>query len=612
MGAMIRHLLPAVPWALVGLLSWPALAVQAAELTAAPTQPACDIEAEFEPRYDSQPRVLAVTLRFDADGRDQTLLRSTPSWAGIADFAAAWHGFEGGSPAVQIEPAPAAGTALRWQVRHPSQGRVELRYRVRAALADPDDGRPQPQEWLYRPQLGADWFQFFGHGVLPSLEPWGDDRSARLCVTLRQPGAPQAPAFGSHHAGQGEQVSAVVTGSPSLLRHAFYAGGMGWRVQQRPVAGAQLHTAVRGRFETADEAFAEASARLIDGHRRFWGSDGAPPPWLVLTPNFQRRNFGGTLVHRAAVLHAGPDFSAASRGFEFLIGHEHLHEWFPQRFGSTDPDPVRAVHGYWFSEGFTNLYTHRLLLDSGLWTLQRYADELTEVLRGYWRSPAREAPVASLAPRFFSDRDAGRQLYARGEILGLRWDAALREQGHAGLDEVLRGLRLPPGPRALDGPRATERVLQALQPWLGERPRREVEQHVEQGHILALEADLAGPCFVLQWGELPRWVLGFDPASFKSRQLSGVLPSGPAWAAGARDGQALQAWSVFSGDTDKEVELTVADAPGAAGRVLRYHPVDGSVERLPRLVVQPGAESAAACRAWRQRSGDRRVAQPGE
>ena len=93
------------------------------------------------------------------------------------------------------------------------------------------------------------------------------------------------------------------------------------------------------------------------------GDRAAPPQWLVLTPNFGRGNpHTGQRTH-AALLHVGASFSPRSPGFAFLGGHENLHQWLPVRFGGDHaPDPT----GYWFSEGFTNFYTHRPLA-SGLW-----------------------------------------------------------------------------------------------------------------------------------------------------------------------------------------------------------------------------------------------------
>ncbi|WP_374567147.1 hypothetical protein [Ideonella sp.] len=570
------------------VLSTPA--AQAAE----PASPTCVLHYRITPHYERSPRALEVELEFPADDRRETFIRVMPSWAGVDDFAAALTGWHGVGPGVTVAQAELPN---RWRVDHPAGGTVRVAYSARAALPDPDDGRPQDQAQMYRTQIGADWFQFFGYGVLPSVEPWGDRTTPRQCVTVLQPGQPGAPAFSSLGTGQGPATEWALQASPERLRHAFYAGGPGWRLAERRLASGPVHTAVRHKFQVEDGRFADEVASLLDAHRRFWGDEQAAPQWVVLTPNFSAGDFGGTLVDHAAVLHAGADFGPGNSAFESLVGHENLHQWIPHRFGSLAEGPAQQVSDYWFSEGFTNYYTHRLLLASALWSLPRYADELTEVLQRYWRSPARNATVASIAPRFFSDRDAGQQLYARGELLAMRWDRILRRKQHDGLDTALKSLLIAPGDAA-NRPLASDHVLDGLTPWLGEQPRRDVHDFIDEGLDLPLDdAGLAGPCFTLGWRDEPRWVLGFSTDSFADRQVRGVQPDGPAHRAGLRNGARLSSWSIYGGDVSRDVELAIETTDGPP-QTLRFKPVDGSSDHLPFVTTRPGAADEAACRAW--------------
>ncbi len=335
----------------------------------------------------------------------------------------------------------------------------------------------------------------------------------------------------------------------------------------------------------------------------FWRASShlsSEPQWIVVTPNHAQRNFGGTLVRNAAMLHIPPTFGPESDAFAFLIGHENLHQWIPGRFGAQGGEQLNAVPNYWFSEGFTNYYTHRLLLASGVWTLERYAEAVTGVLRGYWKSPARNATAASIAPRFFSDRDAGQQMYQRGELLAMRWDRALRAStngGPEGLDRLLKSLILPPG-TGESGALAATRVVDGAKRLLGDQPLADVDAHITQGRDVPLEPDLAGPCFELGWQDLPVWVPGFDTGSIADRRIRGVTPGGPAFAAGLRDGMALLGWSIYGSDIERDIELTV-EVDGIQ-RKLAYRPVDGTRVRQPGLSVRPGAAADASCRSWQR------------
>lgn len=563
----------------------------------AQTQADCDLHYRIKPRYDSTPRRLDVEFSFAAEGRRETWLRLQAGWAGINDYGASFSAPDPQPAGIELRPSD---NTHRWKVEHKADGQVRVAFQIRAALADPDDGKVQQQDQLYRTQIGADWFQFFGYGALPSVENWGDNRQGLMCVTLEQPPANQGPLLGSHFSGSVQARADVqLQGTHALLRHAFYAGGPGWRVSEKQLASGPVVVASRGVMKLDDRVFADQVAGLLDAHRRFWGDKLAPRQTVVLTPNYSQGNNGGTLVHQAAVLHVNKDFGPGNDSFEFLIGHENLHQWLPHRLGgpATREEGKAALH-YWMSEGFTDYYTHRLLLASGLWDLERYASQVTRALRGYWRSPARNATAASIAPRFFSDRDAGRQMYSRGEILAMRWDRALRKQGHAGLDVLLRGQLLPLEQAAKAEP-AHERVLLALSKQLGPMAADDVRTHVDEGRDLELDDGLAGPCFALSWNEVPRWVLGFGQASFASYTATDVVVDGPAYRAGLRDGMSLMGWSIYGNDTGKEVVLKVKAEEGP--RELRYLPVDGRTERLPTLSVRPNAATEASCQAWIRR-----------
>lgn len=557
----------------------------------------CDLRYRVAPRYESTPRRLDVELSFPAEGRHESWLRLQAGWAGIKDFGAALTPAPEQSASVKLLPSPDAN---RWKVEHSPDGLVKVSYQIRAALEDPDNGKAQPSEQLFRAQLGATWFQFFGYAVLPSVEAWDDTRSGRMCLSVIQPEGHVGPVLGSYFDGQVRpRADAEFQGTHAQLHHAFYAGGSGWRVIERILGTGPVVVASRGDQALEDKRFAEQVTSLLEAHRRFWDDDSSPRQTVVRTPNNSQKNYTGTLVRQAAVLHVSQDIVANNDSFEFLIGHENLHLWLPNRLGGHGSgNDEQAARSYWLSEGFTDYYTHRLLLAGDLWTLDHYATELTRVLRTYWRSPARNATAESIAPRFFSDRDAGRQMYARGELLAMRWDRQLRTKSPSGLDGLVRGLLLTPEQAAKAEP-AQERVLQALTSELGPNPREQVQAYIAAGRSFDLDEGLAGPCFELGWVDIPRWVLGFDPASFAKHAAVGVVDGGPAQRAGLRNGMTLMGWSVYGGDISREVVLKVKSEDG--DKELRYLPIDGATDRSPMLSVRPGAAVDSACQAWIRR-----------
>lgn len=568
---------------------------------AAGIEKSCELSYRITPRYDTTPRRLDVTLSFPAAGRRETALSIQSGWAGIKDYGPSLTLASDADAGVRVQPGDDAN---RWKVEHGPDGRVTLRYQVRAALADPDDGKVQSQDQLYRTQIGADWFQFFGYGALlivdGRVDGHVDDGVNRMCLSVTQPDGQVGPLVGTFFDGTASASADVHRSGPhSMLRHAFYGGGPGWRVIHRPLASGLVVIASRGKQAIDDTRFANQTERLLETHRRFWGDKLSPTQTVARTPNNSKGSNGGTLVAQAAVLHVSQDPVTSNDSFEFLIGNENLHLWLPNRLGPRPRESAdQAPRHYWLSEGFTDYYTHRLLLSGGLWSLDRYAAKLTQMLQGYWRSPARNATAESIAPRFHTDNRAGRQMYMRGELLAMGWDRELRRTDADGLDALLRGLMLS-SPDAVDSKTAVpahERVLTALTKALGDRPREQVRRQVDEGRSFDLDEGLAGPCFQLSWADVPRWVPGFDMAAMSTYKAAGVVVDGPAYRAGLRDGMSLQGWSIVGDDTTKEIMLKIKTEDGS--KELRYLPVDGSSDRLPSLTVKPGAASDAACRGW--------------
>lgn len=568
----------------------------------------CDYAVAIQPQpaaSSASPGALQLTLGLATEGRDASELSAANGWAGVTDFDRSLVDWQVLTPGVSLSRDEARGV---WRLQHPGQAWVQLRYRVLSALAQPHGPGAQSPDQLYRTQVAQDGFQFFGYGLLPTPQAWGNQRPLRLCMDLQQAADAQgqvqaAPWVGSlMDPAQGASARWQRREQAPLAQwqHAFYAGGPAWRVQTRALPGGPLALAVRGSLGATDAQLADQAARLVATHRHFWQQGEAverfAPQWLVITPNHSPGSSSGTVVNQAAVLHVPPGFSPSNGNFEFLVGHENLHHWLPRRLGSRAGAPA-----YWLSEGFTDYYTHRLLLASGLWDLPRYASEISRMLQAYWLSGARNAGEADINARFFSDRDAGRQMYARGELLAMHWDGALRQGPQAdpqGLDALLRGLMAS---ATADEPRpAAERVMAALTQRLGAQPAAQLAAHVQQGQDLALPADLAGPCFALGWTERPRWVPGFEvQASFKNGRAQGVQPQGPAWRAGLREGMHIAGGAVRGMDVQREIEVVTLQEGQRVD--LRFLPVDGSSDRVPQLSVREGAEPSAACRDWQRR-----------
>jgi predicted metalloprotease with PDZ domain len=554
----------------------------------------CELEYRFTAHFEDSPRRFEVELLFDAGDRAETQVRVAREWGPVTDFQRAIANVRPGGELVSVSADP---DPRSWRVSHPSGSRVSVKYDLLNDVENVDAQTPLQHRDFFRNMVGAGHFQIYGWGALVVPEAFADTTPVAACMTfagLRKEGT-FASTYGD---GQEDGMAKLrMRASPLELRSAVYLGG-DFRVHRRDIEGRPLVVAMRGTWQFDDAKFVDATAAVVRAERGFW-NDFAFPHYLVsLIPNRQPRGVtGGTGLRNSFAMHASKDFAVPGPEFDHLIAHEHLHTWIPRRIGTMGGHEALR---YWFSEGFTDYFTHRLLLASGLWTLDDYAKALNGVIARYENSLARNATNAVVAEEFWSNPLAQRIPYFRGELLALRWSGALAARG-ASLEKTLRKLR-----RETDSTReeaaarpedlATNRLVSALRENLGPAVDRDVAAFVDGGETIPVASDFLGPCFHGEPVSRPRFELGFDFPTREKRKVAHVVPGSAAEKAGLRDGMILAGWSIFGGDANHPVELQVQE--GEATKTLKYAPRAARDIDVYEFHALDNAAWDAACRRW--------------
>ncbi len=174
-------------------------------------------------------------------------------------------------------------------------------------------------------------------------------------------------------------------------------------------------------------------------------------------------NYGG-LEHRnsTALIASRRDLPRqgeprASDGYVTLLGlisHEYFHTWNvkqlrPAEFSRYDYAQENYTQLLWFFEGFTSYYDDLLLRRCGLVDDATYLRLLTKTVNQVLQAPGRE--VQSVAQASFdawvkyyrqdeNTPNATISYYTKGALVALCFDLALRAEGRATLDDVMRGL----------------------------------------------------------------------------------------------------------------------------------------------------------------------------
>lgn len=418
---------------------------------------------------------LEVVMEFVGDASGTTALYLPDDWAGSDGLWRHIGGLEVEGATAVVEAAPAVRN-----ISHAPRAMLTVRYQVRSAY-DQDPGFDFEKA---RPSVHPDWFFFHGEGVFAT--PGGRQDSPAEFAWRGFPDDWTIASDLDHLAGAtpgrvSDVVESVAIGAPDLV------------VTRIDSAGATLRIAQRGTWRFAPGNFADVVARLIDAGNRLW-SDASRPFVVVLAP--LGGGDAGLSIHgtgRDDAFAVAATSALTPERAQQLLAHEYLHTWFPAELGGfTD-----GASGYWFSEGFTNYFTTRVLLDSGLWSEAEWLEDLNAVLARHATSPARHATAADVEARFWTDPDVQKLPYDRGHLLALllehRIDTATA--GRKSLLDVLQAQRrrVLGGDQDIAGQPAADLFPKVVLDETGLDIAADLARHIGDGEPIRLPADLAGP-----------------------------------------------------------------------------------------------------------------------
>lgn len=487
-----------------------------------------------------------VRFRGDADG--ESALRLPGSWGGQNEL---WRSIEGLSVVSGATMTDGEGPNARVLTHRPN-ARVHLRYRLIQDFA----GAPNAEQGnAYRPVIQPTYFHLIGDASLVTPEHFDTGTPVRLQTR----NMPRGWSFASdlEHGGLtlGRVWSSITVGGDfRIIRNAEQ----------------NVRVAIRGAWNFTDADFGDDVVEIIAGQRRFFGD--TPSPYLVTVVQLETPNgwtsIGGTGLGDAFAFFASPNATAAP--ITRTLAHEGLHSWIPGEVGGM-PREDEAL-SYWFSEGFTEFFTGRVLVREGLWTPADFARDFNATLRAYAQSSVRTEPNSRILADFWSNPEVQQLPYQRGRLLATMWDARIRRDSaqQATLDSIVLDMR----ERARGGdPLKAADMFLVVAPRFALDPRADLAAHVDRGEPIVLPADLFGICGRVETREVPRFHRGFDIDATQANNniITGTDPALPAYAAGVRDGMVLiRRDAGMIGDSEQEIAYVMRD--GETERTFHYMP----------------------------------------
>nr|7XYO_A Chain A, Aminopeptidase M61 [Myxococcus fulvus]7XYO_B Chain B, Aminopeptidase M61 [Myxococcus fulvus] len=475
-----------------------------------------DIHYRVKPVPAADRTDLRVTVQFQAPDATPLTVRLPEDCYGTPDLHQYVRSFQG-MDGVKVS---AGGDARERKVFPRPDGRVSLRY---VLSFDPRglDGVS------FGPNVGPGHFHVAGCQWLLRL----GDAEARRRYVIQVEDAPAG--WKLYSSLGGDALRTETTASYEDLTSSALGGGSGG-FHRFEVRGKSVSLFVDGAFDVPRQQLFTALERIITSQREWFQEDGPDYFHVALRPR-------SGIIAGVALDHAFICFAKReSRPTELhlLFAHEMFHAWLPGKLRIEPPKGEPELRHEWFSEGFTEYFARRLLVDARLLPEEALAELFNQDLINLADNPHRAETYEQVvkASRMQAYTSAYKKLaYYRGALMALDWDARLRAQGSgASLGKLLRELHALAAGR---GGELSEDAFFDVLAAHGLEGRGDFERHILRGEPITVAPEALGPAFVPR----ARDVASFDPGlsleqTFKARVLKGVIPGGPAYEAGLREG----------------------------------------------------------------------------
>jgi predicted metalloprotease with PDZ domain len=492
-----------------------------------------------------------VAVRGDADGTSEFTL--SEGWAGITESGKDLELVEarGASEALEHERV----NSYTWRVHHAPEEELALVLELVPTSHRASTGPPE----YYLPILEPRLLHLLGAQALPAPTHLAGGVARPLTLEWRgfaEAGWKTVSSFG--------KADLALDLALDAFRHALFLAG-DLRLFEQDVHGRPLLLALHGEWRFSDEEFVTLATRIVSMGREFF-ADFAQPYFLIsLIPvgtvpvgKGAGSSYGGTALTDSFALFVTRDVTFQWRegggGIEWLLAHELFHEWNGQTITLAQPEQ----EAYWFSEGFTDFYTRRLLFRSGMLDEAEWLASWNQRLANQAANPERHAAAARVREAFWTSRAVGEVPYQRGDLIALFVDHHIRVRsgGTRSLDDLMRALA--ERGRAGGAPLSNADLFAAIAAEAGAEAGAAVQRWALEGIEPALPADAPGTGYELVALDVPTFDTGFDhEATLRTGVVSGVKPGGCAERAGLRDGMRLSSWSVNHGQTSQPIEVGV-------------------------------------------------------
>lgn len=390
-------------------------------------------------------------------------------------------------------------------IKGKSNQSLKISYQISQDFA----GKPM-NENAYRPQVNTKFFHVFGKSLFMIPKLYFDNPYLEYNLTMNwslpNTGFEIVNSFGA------EKKQVFATTYDQFSSSIFMGGELNTKVEE--LNNQKVVFSTPDKWEHIDiEQLNQDLNKIIQQQRTFWNdySQDLQTVTLVKTheecPNVEECNYsvGGTGLTNSFACMASDNLGVDNNRMNWLFSHELFHHWLGDLIRNQ-----KEEREYWFSEGFTDYYSYKLLLRNDMMTPIEFINKAnTEVIKPHYSSPIKNAANNEITvERFWSDYQWEKLPYQRGWLYAFYLDAQIKNlNAEFSLDDVMRNILKITKESAL--PLNEDVFLQALEPFANPDFRPEFTNYIENGQPIDLrEIKISGIYFAE--GDIPYMMIDGD------------------------------------------------------------------------------------------------------
>lgn len=485
---------------------------------------------------------LKVNMTFDANRSGTTILEyNNDAWGEIDLFNTLHHiALSNGEGVIEMDRD--SGWIV---VHHPrNMKQLELEY-----VLHQDFSTDISTDKVYRPIIQPEYFHVFSHNFFMVPKKLGEE----ISVSLEWQGF--AKDFTIHNSFGSQERQQSLTIHKEEFGSAIFIGG-DFRIYEDNIKGNAISLATRGTWiPFKEEEVMKVLKSTLACQRDFWDDHSQEYFTVTLQPFPQEMgsSFQGTGLTNSFATSVSNNEHTDIQQLVYLFNHELMHNWIGHTIQNENEEEQ-----YWFSEGFTDYYTHKNIAVNRINALNAsyFIDEINATIQNLFSSSVRNAPNSEINyDNFWSNQDYGKLAYYRGSIFAFYMDQTIRKDsnGATSLDDFMR--QLLKETRVSGQKLSHDYFLDVAKEYMEDDFEAFFEAHILKGEDFDLAAifDALG----LEYSDRTKlYELGIELTQDR-KGIAAVVRGSNAEKAGVKVGDRLFSRSIWYGSISKPVELGI-------------------------------------------------------